>query len=411
MTTSEDTGYIADLTAMEQRALAISSATSEAIQATVSDPTAIRACGRVLGISRTLAWKLIRLSTATDLAGILSAMPGNRGWLTILDALRRTRCDARIADRLQDEIERFDAMAEHRGLDRQALVAMAAGGLDSDLSREENRRLREQGFHAMSLMWGVLAEVRISSYLLVPSGSKDLIDLVSVSSLRGLHRVGAGPNPRIQMTTAAYLDSDGKRHMPMESGHQSKHWCDRRHSTPGIESELKVHEDHAGRHIHFEGSDTSPTRKVDAIFCEHLEEAAYQHARTPREVGTFGAGILLPSRWFVLEVLVDRSIPWIDPPEAATFSQLPGMPQRFHWPEMQRLPMTETAQSGLDADLPEELDSIRVAHHRVLTDAAARLGRSLADFQTCIVAVPWPTLSSNVMLRWRLPAAKTGSDA
>ena len=68
--------------------------------------------------------------------------------------------------------------------------------------------------------------------------------------------------------------------------------------------------------------------------------------------------------------------------------------------------MTEATQSGLDADLPDELDSIRAAHHMVLADAAERLGRSLADFTSHLVAVPWPVLASNLMLRWRLPQPK-----
>ena len=411
MTDAFDTGYAADLAAMEERSIALSAATYDAIHATVVDPTAIRACGRVLGISRTLASKILRLSTATDLAVVLTVMPGKRGWQTVLDALRRTKCDARLIGRLQEEIARFDSTAEKRGIDREALVAMAGGGLDSKASRQEHRRLREQAFHAMSMTWGVLAEVRLASFLVLPSGSNDFLDIESVSSLRGLHRIGPGPNPRIQMSTGAFLASKERRQDPAGPRNAAGDWYDSRHSTRGIESELQVHDDPAGRHVHFEGANTSKTRKVDVVFREHLEKAGYQHARVPRELGNFGAGILLPSRWFVLEVLVDREIPWNDPPEASSFSQLPGMAHRYRWPEMQRLPMTESAQCGIDADLPDELDSFRVPHHAVLADAADRLGRTLADFNTHIVAVPWPILSSNIQIQWRLPSTDPGSGA
>lgn len=82
-------------------------------------------------------------------------------------------------------------------------------------------------------------------------------------------------------------------------------------------------------------------------------------SRTPDETGTFNAGILRPSQWFVLEVLVARSIRWPESPETAACRRLPGVPHRYHWSEMPRLPMTESAQSGLEAGLPEEFDDIR----------------------------------------------------
>jgi hypothetical protein len=392
-------GYADDLAVLEHRAIALAEAVDAVLLVSVPDPTAIRACGRVLGISRTLAWKLIRLAGAVDVASVLSALPGGRGWGTIMTGLERVGCDPRLLDDLRNEIDRFDAEITARGLDRERLAAMAGGGLDSEAVRRSQSRWREQATHATSRIWGVLAEVRIASYLVVPSGTDDLLDLASVSSIRGLHRLGPGPNPRLQMTTGAFRGATDGRIAPLASAD----WFDAAHSTPGVEDELRVHAFDSGCHVHFEGSGTSAVQPVDIVFREHLREAAYEYARHPREIGTFGAAVLLPSRWFVLEVLVDRSIAWDPLPEAATFSQLTGMPPRYRWSDVQRLPMFETVESGLDVDLPEELEAVRRPHHEVLVDAAGGLGRTLADFSTHMVVVPWPVLSSNVMIRWRLP--------
>lgn len=404
-----NTGYASDLAALDRRATAVSDAVAAAIGAVVRDPTAIRACGRVLGISRNLAWKLVRIAGAADLAGVLSSSPGGRGWRLVLEALTANGCDADLVRGLRDAVDRLDAEIAARGIDRRTLASMAGGGLDSPASREEQRRLREQATHANATVWGVLAEVSISSYLVVPSGTADLLDLESILSIRGLHRLGPGPTVRIQADTTAYRGDDPRRVAAHLDETEAAACFDHDHSTPGVESELVVRKVGGSPIVHFEGAGTSPVRPVDVVFHEHLERAAYVHARQPHEVGTFGAGVLVPARWFVLEVLVERSIPWQDPPEAAAYSQVHGIPPRNHWSELQRLPMTESAGSGLDADLPDDLDGVRAAHHAVLADAAARLDRSLADFTTHLVAVPWPVLASNVMLRWRLPVRTGGS--
>lgn len=408
---SPSTGYAADLAALEARATALSDAVADAIHAVVPDPSAIRACGRVLGISKNLAWKMVHIAGAADLSSVLSAIPGPRGWRLALDALVDADCEPDLIDRLRLEIERFDSEIERRRIDRRTLAAMAGGGLDSRVNREEQRRLREQAMLANATVWGALAEASIITYLVTPSGEDDFVDLLSITSIRGLHRLSPGPSIKIHLTTSAYHDRrddavygrSGRDEPPTSL---AEPFC-----SPGAAAEIVVRQEGDQHHIHFEGAGTSATRPVDLVFVERLDRAAYTHARHPREIGTFGGGVLMPSRWAVLEVLVDRSIPWIDPPEAAAYSQVQGSPPRNHWSEVQRLPMTESAQSGLDADLPEELDAIRIDHHAVLSEAADRMGRSLADFTTHLVAVPAPVLASNIMLRWLLPERKGGPSA
>ncbi|MDA0975495.1 MAG: hypothetical protein O2927_05960, partial [Planctomycetota bacterium] len=163
-------------------------------------------------------------------------------------------------------------------------------------------------------------------------------------------------------------------------------------------------------HVFLEGAGTSPSRGIDLVFGERLEKAAYIHARHEREVGTFGTTIHIPCAWAVLEVLVERSIPLGDSPEAATYSQISGAAVRNHWIDVQRLPMAEGVRSGLHVDLPGELRDARKSHQRMLTFAAKATGRSLADFTAHQIVVPFPVLSSNLLLRTILsPAPRSGS--
>ena len=100
-----NTGYAADLAALERRATALSAATDAAIRTVVPDPTAVRACGRVLGLNKNLAWKLVNLAAATDIATVLSTLPGGRGWQKTIVALTQSNCDPGLVEDLREAID------------------------------------------------------------------------------------------------------------------------------------------------------------------------------------------------------------------------------------------------------------------------------------------------------------------
>jgi len=405
--TAPDTGYAADLTALEGRGRTLSAAVGAALRSTVPDATAVRACGRALGLDKNLAWKIVNLASAADIATVLSCLPGRRGWRKTIEALAASACDPRLVEDLRIAIAAFDDEIATRGIDRTTLAAMAAGGLDSERSLTEFRRLREQATLANAVLWGTEACVSGATYLVVPSSDddeRDLLDILSLSWRHGLHRTGPGPRCRVFMATSAYAvdDSDAVLGAPLSTDGPPRLIPEL--SSPTAARELHIHRHDGRSHVFLDGAGTSPTRPIDLVFAERLPRAAYVHARQDGELGTFGAAQHLPSRWAVLEVLVHRSIAWSESPEAATYSQITGPAPRNHWSDVQRLPMAEIVRSGSPVDLPDELRDHRERHRRILTFAAERLDRSLADFTAHQVVVPFPVLSSNLLLRWRLPS-------
>ncbi len=406
----QKTGYAADLAALECRADALSDAVSDALRSVVRDPTAVRACGRKLGINKNLSSKLVHIARATDLSTILSAMPGQRGWRKIVAAFAAAHGDPDRLAALESAIGDFDAEIERRRIDRRTLATMAGGGLDSPRSRDEHRRLRARAVQDTAAVLGTKADVNALIYLLAPSGrDDDSIDIIAVASMYGLHRLGPGPNLQVHLAATAYrhdVESPvvGERlGAGMTDSHLLEDW-----SSPGAAAELVVRDGEGIQSIFFAGGGTSRACAIDIAFLEWLPSAAYVHARHEREIGTFGMPVSVPSDWLVLEVLVDRRIPLHEVPEAAAYSQIGGPPARNHWSEAQRLPMTEPVRSGLDAGLPDSLDGIRERHRDVRRIAAEQIGRTISDFTTHLVAIPSPVLSSNVMLRWRLPEPPGG---
>ena len=76
----------APLAELSNRGLSLSAALADALADVVPEPGAVRACGRGLGIDKNLAWRLVRLAEASDLAGVLSSRPGRRGWALAIAA-------------------------------------------------------------------------------------------------------------------------------------------------------------------------------------------------------------------------------------------------------------------------------------------------------------------------------------
>lgn len=391
---------------LASRARTLSEALAVALADVVRDPTAVRACGRVLGVDKNLAWRLVRLSEAPDLASVLSSRPGSRGWGLTFAALDRTRCAASLVEALTAAKEAFEQEILDQGLDEQALRFLAFGGLETDEGREEILKIRRDAAETAALRFGTWAEALVTSYLVTPAGEGDLLDLRSSTMLLGLRRLGPGPNLEIHRGTVSGSDSREERFRMSIDEHRGVGALVPSLSSPRAVEQLVVAANPARNIVHFRGQESPSALGADLTFLESLPRAAYTFARHEGELGSYGAPVLVPTGWFVLEVLVERSVIWGVGADAAMFSQITGPSNRVRFFEQQRLPMVELPECDVEPELPKELGDLRTPHRAALEHAAADAGRSLADFVVHRVAVAHPPLSSNIILRWRLPSRR-----
>ena len=84
------TGHVEDRTVILEATARLCEAARLALQEAVDEPGVARACGRELGIDKSLAWKLVSLTQAPSPAEAITMMPGPRGWQQIIDALAAT---------------------------------------------------------------------------------------------------------------------------------------------------------------------------------------------------------------------------------------------------------------------------------------------------------------------------------
>ncbi len=115
-------------------------AMQEALEKVLPLSSGARACGRALGLKRSLGWQVYALANASDAATTLRALPRVQGWDFILQAFARSGCPARELNALRAEAKALESFLRLSRIDRDLLRAAACGGLDS--ARETNAMLR-----------------------------------------------------------------------------------------------------------------------------------------------------------------------------------------------------------------------------------------------------------------------------
>ena len=399
----------APLAELSNRGLSLSAALADALADVVPEPGAVRACGRGLGIDKNLAWRLVRLSEASDLAGVLSSRPGRRGWALAIAAFERVGCDPRHLQALVDANTAFDREIVDRQLDAQTVRLLAFGGLETEDGRRQILETRCDAARIAARRFGTWADALATAYLVTPADVDDRLDLRAVTMLMGLRRVGPGPDLEIHRGTNSRPDPKKIDYHSSIASHRGLGSLVPSLSSPRAIEHLVVASSPTRNSVHFRGAGPVSANGIDLTFMETLPQAAYTYARRSGEVGTYGTPALVPAAWFILDVLVERSIVWADTADAAMFTQIAGPGNRLQFFEQQRLPMAEPVECDTGVELPADLSHVRSRHRAALEHAATDGGRRLADFAVHRVAVAHPPLSTNIALRWRLPRRSKGA--
>jgi hypothetical protein len=395
---------------LEGRARSLSDALAAALAAVVREPTAVRACGRALGVDKNLAWRLVRLSEAADLAGVLASRPGSRGWALAESALARLGCRPELMATLSEARAAFEREILEQHVEKGTLRLLAYGGLETAAGREQILGLRREAAAAAARRFGTWADAMVSSYLVTPTGEDDLLDIRCVTLLSGLRRVAAGPNLEIHRGTNSGSDARAERYRTSIASHRGIGSLVPALSSPDALEQLVVTANPARSIVHFRGEGIAATQGIDLTFVESIPRAAYTYARHEGENGAYGAPALVPTACFILEVLVDRSVTWGGTADAAMFTQIAGPVSRVQYFEQQRLPMVEAPEREGSVDLPRRLGRLGRHHRAAIEHAASECSRTVADFTIHRVVVSHPPLSTNIALRWRLPRRTMSED-
>jgi hypothetical protein len=169
--------------------------------------------GRILGVDKTLAWKMSRFSESTDLLKAVKHIPGTGGIEIMLKAAQDKGVAPDRINAVRDADRAFRDFVRQRAGDRRSFEAMlAAGGRDERIELEERKAYYQSG----SAIWGVRARMQMLTLCLRPSSTiPDRIDVLQLSGFLDFERLRADVPWIIRRLwtsdTEATTDNDFKR--------------------------------------------------------------------------------------------------------------------------------------------------------------------------------------------------------
>lgn len=418
-----------DRDAMLACAAALSDACRAALDATVDDPTAVRAAGRTLGLDKTIAWKLVRIAHATDPREVFALLPGPRGWTRIHEALIATEGGDPLADEVRRAVAALDAEATARGIPRSRIRSWSAtdvrgpDGPRSNRVASERERVRETLTQANVAIWGVGATAILRSFILAPADEPGRCRAATVTTLHGLHRTRPGPEWPIHRiirvrnedaTAEDRIDRPIDRPSPIDGTViDCRDLC-----TPGGLDDTGTIETGTGTFRTFRGDRTGPSDRIDLVFPDLPDATAPMFATTPGESVELGLSIRIPCSLALIDVLRDRGLPWPDAPQRWSFSDIGGLPTPPALEPLHRMPMSEPIEGPTRVVSNDDLrpgadtvsDAVREAHATAVQRVLAALGIEATTLVRHRLRVAHPPLSTGIRIAWPLPEADPDAD-
>lgn len=134
--------------------LAVRVAFSHAIASLPPSRSALRQLMESLGLTRTLAWRVIRVSQAEDAGTVAEFLPGPEGVEIFLQKAAIAGMDPLLIQRIRETTKDFYAMVGRHASSRPALRRLASGMVQQDRAKTE-LKFRKQAMEANCQIWGV----------------------------------------------------------------------------------------------------------------------------------------------------------------------------------------------------------------------------------------------------------------
>lgn len=376
----------------------------------------VRAWGRKLKVDKSLASKLFRVMNATDLAGIVTAFPGPRGVAILRSSLQKSGCTPerlRLFDSsARDLRRRLDSV----GVDRATLCAIAAGGHDTYSQRLQQRKARRSARSAMALIWGVEADARISSNLIVPSKKAGLADAMMLGLYEGFRQLRPTQPWCLYSSTAEFKPARQRAAKIGTSKSSDRPTINDvflfpdepfapmigEFSDEAGRNAIAMHPSGKSRDLYFHGDRLARGQCARMAVGEIARAAGEMYATHPDDLGSVQAGIGTPLKVSIVELLFHKDIARGSDPSAALFASLAISGWRRRLEEPIRLPLEEEVMEVPVGSLPKSLAKLLPTYHALLTRGARAVHTALSDYRCFRITIKNPPLLSTIALRWRL---------
>lgn len=376
-------------------ALELHRALRDALDQVLPPGSGARACGRALGLRRQLGWQIYSIAHTADHAAVIRALPKQRGWELVLEALRDRRYPEASLRTLRNAILRLDTQLENPLWDRSTVRAVAAGALDSATDQDAMLRARKQATQANELIHGVGQKHYVSSFLVGPAGARSTVGMAAVTSIYGLRRIRPGAAWPVYYTLEAYSPKDPSRGVLTASrrGSGVTPLAADLSSDAAVSGCLRMRQDGETNMVELLDRGEANTQPLDLAFVEHVPKVGtLTEAPSPWRLMFL---LTTPSERAVTEIWIHRSLQLANDP-AAMLMSAPILNRRVLAEHtLERLPLESNAVPIERPTLPAALRRHAATHSELLARGAKRLDSSIDEFvgfQLEITNPPWMSM-------------------
>jgi hypothetical protein len=370
------------------------------------EPEAPAALSRHLQVSRTLAWRVSKIATATKPLAVLEFLPRHGSIEILLSACQRAGAGERAVERIRTAVAALDELVATHAGDRETLDMMLAD--DGDTSTTAIMESRRQAFLGNSGIWGIRCRTRFSLTALGPNHAGDgLMDLAMLAGVVGVRRLRTDVSVPLHVRFG--YNDDGSERTESQVDSLSGDWVteDRvplvREFSVGGDGELLATPDPTGG-IRYElaPGPVGNTAQTTWVFGWRESAFASMYADETNHFGEHGVRNLIPAESLQADLLVHRSLPIARNAETMLISGLGGERLgQFAGVRFDYLPMPERLQSiGHE---PPVVSSTVVPRYPDMVDLLMqRMKWDINQFVGYRLVMKYPPIPTVAMIRYPL---------
>jgi len=370
------------------------------------DPSSPQQVAKRLQLNRNLTWKLSKVVGASDPFAMLNHLPGEQGVELAAEAFRRAGAPEPIVNEVLAVTRDFHNIVELHAGDRDHFeLTLESMGLFEREQRLDSSRVL--AFRGNSAIWGVQARTRLATLFIAPMLDRpELSEYVQLGSYVGFRRLR--PDARWRLFRVQIHDDRGNL-MPQSVGPEPilpvapqdppmllREFCSQ--NMPPIESIDRGGE----REFILTGGSLGNLGAFDCTF-GYIARGLNAFRSETDSWGSVATGITLPINTLVFDIIYHRERPVPRRPEVLVY----GFPHGGL-----DSPAAQTVQNLLPisgeftelADSPPAVATPLVPWYgRAVTRVYERMGWNPKDFLGMRMQMPFPPMSTRVVVRWPLP--------
>lgn len=357
--------------------------------------------GRILGLDKTLAWKVTRLVRESDPLAAARHLPGASGVRILLEAAASAGATAERIDAVRQADAEFRRFVEERAGDLRTFEAMLTGTRRDAKSEFEQRRTYYQSGAAI---WGVRASAQFLMLALCPSHRQPgMLDVVQTGGFVRLERLK--PNTPWIIRRLLTTTDDAGQHLSFERVPLDPAAVSAPAALPLLREFCS---DPPPQIRQFQGHDgflydevlpgpLGPSGAVTVVTGEIYRAAVSAERSEENQYGRYKLSVRTPLEYVQFDVLVHRSLTNFEPMIVATQGLLEGRPSAGNAAEYAEQDASAAPAKRLGA--PPVLKTTRIEAYDAIARRALELaGQSPDDFTGYRAAMDFPTAPSEMIL-------------